>query len=96
MSSDKEEKDLSVTSGKDLKKKVSDVKTYGNPDIWVLVCKASSQKQGWMKTTKALAIGEGCLVQTETQQKNLDGSYSLSQALTFVSDITIDDLKGQS
>ena len=89
-----EEKDLSVTGPTDLKEKVSDVVVVGNPDAWVLICKASSNKQGWMKTTKAMKVEEGCLVQTETQQRNKDGSYALSQALVFVPEITIEDLKG--
>ena len=38
-----------------------------------------------MKSTKAMEInGIGCVVQTTTQQKNPDGSYALTDAVTFV------------
>jgi hypothetical protein len=38
-----------------------------------------------MKSTKAMEIpGSGCVVQVTTQQRNLDGSYSVAEALTYV------------
>ena len=94
MAEDNEEKDLSVEGPDDLKKKVSDAIVVGDPNLWALIGKASSQKQGWMKTTKALKVDDGCIVQTETQQRNQDGSWALSQGLVYVPDISIDDLKG--
>lgn len=66
-------------------KNVPDIKTFGDGDTWQLICKASSEKEGWMKSTKAMEIeGVGCLVQVTTQQRNPDGSYSLAEAVTFV------------
>jgi hypothetical protein len=48
---------------------VQDIEKYGDPDKWKLICKASSQAQGWMKSTKAMDIpGYGCLVQVSEQQ----------------------------
>ena len=79
------EKDLSITSVRDAKNKISDIEVFGNGDTFKLLCKASSKSQGWMKSTKVCEIeGNGCLVQVSTQQKNPDGSYALAEALTFV------------
>jgi len=72
------------------KKNVPDIITYGNPDSFKLICKASSEKEGWMKSTKAMEIpNHGCLVQVTTQQKNPDGSYAVAEALTFVPGVYI-------
>lgn len=72
------------------KKNVVDLKVVGNGDMFQLLCKASSQAEGWMKSTKAMEIkGMGCLVQVTTQQKNPDGSYVITEALTFVPGVKI-------
>ena len=64
---------------------VPDIKVVGNGDAFQLLCKASSQAEGWMKSTKAMEIAAvGCVVQVTTQQKNPDGSYAIAEALTFV------------
>lgn len=70
----------------------SDACTFGDTGAWQLLCKASSDSQGWMKSTKAMQIdGAGCLVQVTTQQCNPDGSYVVAEALTFVSGVEIKD-----
>ena len=66
------------------KKNVRDIKVFGNGDLFQLLCKASSENEGWMKSTKAMQTGTGCVVQVTTQQRNQDGSYSLAEAVTFV------------
>ena len=72
------------------RKNVPDIKVVGNGDTFKLLCKASSQAEGWMKSTKAMEIrGLGCVVQVTTQQKNSDGSYSIAEAITFVPGCTI-------
>lgn len=80
----------------DVKRKVSDVKVVGNGDMFSLLCKASSQEQGWMKSTKAMEIkGVGCVVQVTTHQRNHDGTNSAAEALTFVPGVhIIDDING--
>lgn len=70
---------------------VKDIQVVGNGDMFRLLCKASSQAEGWMKSTKAMEVFGGCIVQVTTQQKNLDGSYSLVEALTFVPNVKIAD-----
>ena len=88
------EKTFNVTSGKDLKEKVSDVELVGNPDTWVLISKASSKREGWMKSTKAMQVINGCLVQVTTQQRNPDGSYTIAEALTFAPNAALVVIEG--
>ena len=79
-------KTLINRTGNGVQKNVPDVEFFGNPDGFQLICKAASQEEGWMKSTKAMEIpGAGCLVQVTTQQLNPDGNgYALAEALTFV------------
>ena len=66
-------------------KNVPDIKVVGNGDLFQLLCKVSSQNEGWMKSTKAMEIPRsGCVVQVTTQQRNPDGSYAVAEAVTFV------------
>lgn len=71
------------------RKNVKDIVVVGNGDMFQLLCKASSQAEGWMKSTKAMQVHKGCLVQVTTQQRNPDGSYAVAEALTFVPDVCI-------
>mgnify|MGYP001596822736 FL=1 len=68
---------------------VPDIKVVGNGDMFQLLCKASSAAEGWMKSTKALQVSHGCVVQVTTQQRNPDGSYVVAEALTFVPGVVI-------
>lgn len=85
------DKTLDNVNVNDAKSKVADIKVFGDGDLWQLVCKASSEEQGWMKSTKVMSIEgfnsnkvTGCLVQVSTQQRNPDGSYSIAEAVTYV------------
>jgi hypothetical protein len=82
-------KTLGNTDVNGTKKNVPDVKIFGNGDLFQLLSKASSEKEGWMKSTKAMEISTGCVVQTTTQQRNPDGSYSCTDALAFVPGVKI-------
>jgi pyruvate/2-oxoglutarate dehydrogenase complex dihydrolipoamide acyltransferase (E2) component len=84
------EKMLDISEVKEAKKNISDLVTYGNGDTFALLCKASSQEQGWMKSTKVCNVPDGCIVQVTTQQKNPDGSYAIAEALTYVPNTQID------
>lgn len=86
-----EDKNLTVQNIEDAKKKVSDIKVIGDGDTFALLCKASSESQGWMKSTKVCNMPNGCLVQVSTQQRNPDGSYAVAEALTFVPDINMSE-----
>ena len=70
---------------------VPDVRIVGNGEAFQLLLKASSQKEGWMKSTKAMEVPGGCVVQVTTQQRNPDGSYSVAEALAFVPGVKIAD-----
>lgn len=64
---------------------VEDIKVFGNGDTFKLICKASSEAEGWMKSTKAMEIpGVGCVVQVTTQQGD-----NIAEALTFVPGVEI-------
>ena len=85
------EKTLHNSDASGTRKNVSDVTFYGNGDMFQLLCKASSKNEGWMKSTKAMTVPGGAVVQVTTQQRNLDGSYALAEALTFVPRATVVD-----
>ena len=69
------------------KQNVPDLKTFGNGDMFQLLCKASSQRELWMKSTKAMEIpGLGCVVQVTTQNDT-----NVAEALCFVPGVKIAD-----
>jgi hypothetical protein len=75
------------------RKNVPDIQVVGNGDMFQLLCKASSQAEGWMKSTKAMEVPGGCVVQVTTQQQSPgpDGGYAVAEALTFVPGVKIAD-----
>jgi len=73
------------------RKNVKDIRVVGNGDTFALLCKASSDSEGWMKSTKAMQVHNGCVVQVTTQQRNKDGSYSIAEAITFVPGVRLAD-----
>ena len=84
------EKTLHKSDISGAKKNVPDTVVYGNGDMFKLLSKASSQREGWMKSTKAMEIPHvGCLVQVTTQQRNPDGSYAVAEALQFVPGVVL-------
>ena len=89
------EKTLTNSDVSGAKQNVPDIKVVGNGDTFRLLCKASSQEEGWMKSTKAMQVPGGCVVQVTTQQRNPDGSYAVAEALTFVPGVSIkEDVNG--
>ena len=70
---------------------VKDLVVVGNGDLFKLLSKASSEAEGWMKSTKAMQTPFGCVVQVTTWQRNDDGSYAVAEALTFVPGVQIVD-----
>lgn len=70
---------------------VKDIRVVGNGDMFRLLCKASSEAEGWMKSTKAMQTVGGCVVQVTTQQRAPDGSYAVAEALTYVPGVEIAD-----
>lgn len=67
---------------------VKDVIIFGD-DLFELMSKASSESEGWMKSTKGMLTGKGVVIQVTTQQRNKDGSYSVAEAVTYVPGVTL-------
>jgi len=82
-------KSLHNTDINGARKNVRDIKVFGDGDMFQLLSKASSEAEGWMKSTKAMQVAGGCVVQVTTQQRNPDGSYAIAEALTFVPGVEI-------
>ena len=60
---------------------------FGNPDRFRLLFKA--QADYWKKSTKAMEVPGGCVVQVTTELINGDGSRACAEALTFVPGVAI-------
>lgn len=80
------------------RKQVKDLKVFGDGDTFKLICKASSEAEGWMKSTKACEIpGLGCIVQVTTQQttwdmeKDMPKGNAVAEALCWVPGATISE-----
>jgi hypothetical protein len=85
-------KTLKNTDADGARKNVKDIVFWGDGDLFKLISKASSEKEGWMKSTKAMYVGNGCVVQVTTQQRNPDGSYVVAEAVTFVPGVVISEV----
>lgn len=84
-------KTLTNTDIETVRKNVPDVIVTGNGNMWQLLSKASSSKEEWMKSCKAMEIkGVGCCVQVTTQQ-----GENVAEAITFVPNVKIvEDIDG--
>lgn len=79
-STTKKKKTLHNSNASGAKDNVKDIIFWGNGDMFKLISKASSEREGWMKSTKAMEIkGLGCVVQVTTQQ-----GENIAEAVTFV------------
>ena len=87
------EKTLHNSTVSGARSNVADLMVVGDGDMFRLLFKASSQEEGWMKSTKAMETPGGCVVQVTTQQRNRDGSYAVAEALTFVPGVRLADDK---
>jgi len=80
----KVDKTLGNTDSSGATKNVKDIVFWGDGDTFKLISKASSEAEGWMKSTKAMDVGNGCVVQVTTQQ-----GKNIAEALTFVPGVKI-------
>lgn len=69
--------------------KMPNVTVVGDPDAWVLVCKAHSnengQGYGWMKSTKRMAVPGGGFIYQVTTEHRFDGRVTAcAESITFV------------
>ena len=77
-------KTLNNTSVNTAAKNVKDIQFFGQEDAFRLISKASSKREGWMKSTKAMNVPGGVLVQVSTQQ----GDHVV-EALCFVAEARV-------
>jgi len=75
------------------RKNVKDAVFWGYGDMFKLMSKAYSVEEGWMKSTKGMETGNGVVVQVTTQQKNIDGTYSIAEAVTFVPNVFLNEVR---
>lgn len=103
-------KTLKNTTADAATKNVKDIVFYGDGDTFKLISKASSEAEGWMKSTKAMEIPNvGCVVQVTTQQAFdvhspiinsydekavVDTHYVVAEALTFVPGVRLEEIDG--
>lgn len=72
------------------KAKIPDLKVFGDGDTFRLICKASSEQEGWSKSCKAMEIPNcGCVINVSTQQIDANGCNSIAEALVFVPEVHI-------
>jgi hypothetical protein len=81
---------VTVTETEDLGEAVA---TFGDPDRFQLLFKANGKT--WEKSTKAMQLPGGCLVQVSTDELNPDGSRSVAEALAFVPGVRVVDEAGK-
>ena len=65
-----------------------EVKTFGDPDQLKLLFKA--QGKGWKKSTKAMEVPNGCIVQVTTERQSADGDWANAEAVVFVPDVRLE------
>ena len=88
-------KTLDNTNVEEAKTNIPDLKVVGNGDMWQLLCKASSQGESWMKSTYAMQLPDGFLVQVTTYQETPSGYIAACQAAVHVPGVRIvDDING--
>lgn len=82
------EKTIDVVDALSLVEKVSDVSIYSNcVSDWVTLHKVSSESEGWFKSTKALDLKTGVLIQVTTQQGD-----NVAEALQFCPGVKLTSL----
>jgi hypothetical protein len=78
------DKTLSNTKASGASVNVPDIQFYGNGDLFKCLSKAWTVSEGWMKSTKAMNVSKGVLVQVSTQQGD-----NVAEALEFVPDMKV-------
>ena len=86
------EKSFEVTKTADVKKPF----VVGNPDAWKILCKVSSEEQGWMKSTKVMAVGnKGVMMLVTTEHKSNGVITCCSETLQFMAGIRLQEINGE-
>jgi hypothetical protein len=84
---------LNISPSNGTQAAVPDLIEYGQADMFKCLSKASSKRQGWMKSTKAMNIpGGGVVIQVSSLQTSgsaLNPMGSLAEALVFVPGVKV-------
>ena len=80
-----------VTKTSDLS---SEIKIYGNPDQLKLLFKA--QGKGWKKSTKALELPNGCIIQVTTERQSTNGDWANAEAIVFVPEVKLNEIEDKT
>lgn len=75
------------TTEQQAQNQVKDLEVWGTSDTWKLISKASSKSERWMKSTKAMQLPTGVLIQVTTQQGD-----NVAEALQFVRGLEIKEI----
>lgn len=61
------------------------IRQVGNPDRFKLLFKVQGESDGsfFRKSTKAMKVPGGCIIQVTNERKNPDGSWSIAESLTY-------------
>lgn len=78
------------TNMEDAKTSTPDLFVFGAPGEWELISKASSESQGWMKSTKAMTAAGGVVLQVTTEFRKNGEVTSCAEALQFIPGAKID------
>jgi hypothetical protein len=71
-----------IVCTEDIPAQDDDLKKHGNPDQLRLMFKVQSET--WVKSTKAMNVPGGCLVQMSTDRKQRNGSWVSAETSTFL------------
>lgn len=66
----------------------STIEVFGDPDQLKLLFKV--QGAGWKKSTKALPVPGGCVIQMTTERQSQDGSWTTAEAMQFIPGATVE------
>ncbi len=79
-----------ITDTKTAREENPELEVFGNPDLWVLICKAEI-KGKFMKSTKAMQLpGDlGCMIQVST----VIHGEGIAEAIDHVPGLNLEDLK---
>lgn len=71
-----------IVCTEDMPAEDEDLKKHGNPDQLRLMFKV--QSESWVKSTKAMNVPGGCLVQMSTDRKQKNGRWVSAKTSTFL------------
>jgi len=76
-----------ITSTEEWMKTESSDEIYGDPNHFVVLFKVVSDNL--KKSTKAMQLKNGCIIQVTTERRSPDGVWSVAEAVSFVPDSKI-------